>query len=79
MTLASFIRTAIFGPDTSIEDAEAAYIQAKAGYDDAVVRRDTRDQNRCLKALNVALNDMLRVHSLRSYPASQEQRAGVAQ
>lgn len=65
MTLADFILTAIFGaPDNrSLEEAEADYRAAKERYDNAVERGDTRDQNRCLKVLNVALNAMLRAHS----------------
>lgn len=62
MSLIDKIRLAILGPDTSVEEAEAAYIAAKKDYDQAVERKDTRGQNACLKALNVALNDMLRVH-----------------
>jgi hypothetical protein len=60
----AFIRTAIFGPvEDRSEQAEADYLAAKERYDDAVARRDTRGQNAALKALNVALNEMLRAHS----------------
>ena len=65
MTLLDKIRLAIFGPDDTltVEEAEADYRAAKERYDAAVERGDTRDLNRCLTALNVALNAMLRAHS----------------
>lgn len=78
MSILDKIRLAILGPDTSLEEAEASYQQAKADYDDAVVRRDTRAQNAHLKTLNVALNDMLRVHYARPYGSRSIPSRGVS-